>query len=66
MFLCVMLLSTPERAPKAGPATCYYIDYPKNSRKYTKLKKQVAGPALGARSGVRNNITHRNILKKYN
>ena len=28
------------------------------------LEEQVAGPALGARSGVNNNITHRNILKK--
>ena len=24
-FLCVMLFLTPERAPKAGPATCYLI-----------------------------------------
>ena len=31
-----------------------------------KMEKQVAGPALGARSRVKNNITHRNILKKYN
>ena len=25
MFLCVMLSLTPERAPKAGPATCLGI-----------------------------------------
>ena len=30
------------------------------------IAKQVAGPALGASSGVKDNITHRNILKKLN
>ena len=27
MFLCVMLLLAPERAPKAGPATCSLFVY---------------------------------------
>ena len=34
MFLCVMLSLTPERAPKAGPATCFvfYTKHMENTR----------------------------------
>ena len=50
MFLCLMLLLTPERAPKASPATCfhilnYFIYIPKITQ--NKWQDWLWGPAKG-------------------
>ena len=72
-FLYVIFFLTLERAPKASPATCFQLfisnfaadilylsrDFYVYKTIYRKGKKQVAGPALGARSGVRKKIIYR-------
>ena len=52
MFLCVMLSLTPERAPKAGPATCFKLNL--ESKLIT--PKYITSTYFGAIAAIFNSI----------